>query len=113
MNFEERPWGSYTILYSSASCQVKKLVVNPNKRLSLQSHQYRAEHWFIVSGSGLVQIDSSNLEVSQGDSVDIPIGFKHRISSISTTPLVFIEVQTGTSFDEKDIVRYEDDFGRS
>jgi len=113
MHHEERPWGSFTVLESDTNFQVKKLFVNPNKRLSLQSHKYRAEHWFVVSGAAIVQIDSTELEMTEGDSVDIPIGSKHRISCISKTPLIFIEVQTGTSFNEEDIARYEDDFGRS
>jgi mannose-6-phosphate isomerase-like protein (cupin superfamily) len=112
MHHEERPWGSFTVLESDANFQVKKLFVNPNKRLSLQSHKYRAEHWFIVSGSGLVQLENELIEVQQGNSVDIPIGAKHRITSTSGEPLVFVEVQTGISFDESDITRYEDDFGR-
>jgi mannose-6-phosphate isomerase-like protein (cupin superfamily) len=82
-------------------------------RLSLQSHKYRAEHWFIVSGSGLVQLENEVISVQQGNSVDIPIGAKHRITCTSDDPLVFVEVQTGISFDENDITRYEDDFGRN
>jgi mannose-6-phosphate isomerase-like protein (cupin superfamily) len=112
MNFEERPWGNYTVLYTDETCQVKKLVVNPGKRISLQSHKFRAEHWFIVSGRGTAELDSKELEVGPGDSVDVAIGSKHRISCGMTKPLVFIEVQTGSSFAEDDIVRYDDDFGR-
>jgi mannose-6-phosphate isomerase len=113
MNFEERPWGNYTVLISDSTYQVKKLVVYPGKRLSLQSHKFRAEHWFIVSGVGFVQIENENKEVAAGDSVNIPIGAKHRISCTSKDPLTFVEVQTGNSFDENDIIRHEDDFGRS
>jgi mannose-6-phosphate isomerase len=112
MNFEERPWGSYTVLHTDGTCQVKKLVVNPGKRISLQSHEFRAEHWFIVSGRGTAELDSKKMEVGPGDSVDVQIGSKHRISCGDRDPLVFIEVQTGSSFAEEDIVRYEDDFGR-
>lgn len=112
MNLEERPWGSYAVLYTNETCQVKKLVVNPGKRISLQSHKFRAEHWFIVSGQGTTELDGKEIEVKPGDSVDIPIGSKHRISCSSPELLIFIEVQTGSSFGEDDIVRYEDDFGR-
>ncbi len=112
MNFEERPWGNYTVLYTDETCQVKKLVLNPGKRISLQSHEFRAEHWFIVSGQGTAELDYKELKVGPGDSIDVPIGTKHRIASNSSDPLVFVEVQTGTSFAEEDIVRYEDDFGR-
>jgi mannose-6-phosphate isomerase-like protein (cupin superfamily) len=113
MTHEERPWGSFTVLHSDSSHQVKKLVLNPGMRLSLQSHKYRAEHWFIVSGTGLVQLEEELIKVQQGDSVDIPIGTKHRMTSTSDDPLVFVEVQTGISFDENDITRHEDDYGRN
>lgn len=113
MNFEERPWGSFVVLQTDSGYQVKKLVVNPGMRLSLQSHKYRAEHWFIVSGTALVELEDSKFEVDKGGSVDIPSGAKHRITCKSDHPLIFIEVQTGTSFDENDITRYEDDFGRN
>ena len=112
MNFEERPWGNYTVLHTDDKCQVKKLVVNPGKRISLQSHEFRAEHWFIVSGQGIAELDGNEVTVGPGHSVDVSIGSKHRISCDSPEPLIFIEVQTGSSFVEADIVRYEDDFGR-
>ena len=113
MKYEERPWGSYQIIHVDQKCQVKKLVVNPGKRLSLQSHRYRAEHWFVVSGMGIAQVDSEIIPLQPGDSVDIPILAKHRITCGGEDALIFIEVQTGTSFDEMDIVRFEDDFGRA
>lgn len=113
MNQEERPWGSFTVLQTDSNYQVKRLVVNPGMRLSLQSHKYRAEHWFIVSGSGLVQLENEEIEVQKSDAIDIPIGAKHRITCISDDQLIFVEVQTGISFDENDITRHEDDFGRN
>jgi mannose-6-phosphate isomerase-like protein (cupin superfamily) len=113
MVFEERPWGNYTVLYTDSTCQVKKLAVNPGMRLSLQSHQFRAEHWFIVSGQGIALLDNLEISVKPGDSIDVPIGAKHRISCTSESGLVFIEVQTGTSFDEADITRFSDDYGRT
>jgi mannose-6-phosphate isomerase-like protein (cupin superfamily) len=112
MHFEERPWGNYTVLHTDEICQVKKLVVNPGKRISLQSHEFRAEHWFIVSGQGIAELDGKEVEMGPGDSIDVPISSKHRISCSSDGPLVFIEVQTGSSFSEDDITRYGDDFGR-
>jgi mannose-6-phosphate isomerase len=112
MKFEERPWGSYTVLHTDENCQVKQLVINPGKRISLQSHNFRAEHWFIVSGEGNAHLDGKEIRVGPGNSLDIPIGALHRISCDEVTPLVFIEVQTGSSFAEEDILRYEDDFGR-
>ena len=113
MKFEERPWGNYTVLHSDDSCQVKKLTVLKGKRISLQSHQFRAEHWFIISGQGTAELDHLEISVKPGESIDVSIGAKHRISCPSESDLVFIEVQTGSSFDENDIVRCEDDFGRS
>ena len=113
MIIETRPWGNYTVLEAGESYQVKRLSVNPGKRISLQSHQFRAEHWFIVSGGGIAEVGGVETKVKRGDSVDIPIGLKHRISCNDLEPLIFIEVQTGTSFSETDITRFEDDFGRS
>jgi mannose-6-phosphate isomerase len=79
-------------------------------RLSLQSHKYRAEHWFIVSGNGLAELNSKKFIVYLRNSIDIPIGAKHRIGCSSESPLVFVEVQTGTSFEESDTTRYSNDF---
>jgi mannose-6-phosphate isomerase len=110
---EDRPWGRYTILYTGPDCQVKRIEVAPGKRLSLQSHKFRAEHWFIVSGKGMVQVGDLIFEVTNGDTIEIPIRVKHRISANKNELLAFIEVQTGLSFDENDIFRFEDDFGRS
>ena len=112
MIHEERPWGSFTILQTEPNFQVKKLIVDPGNRLSLQSHKNRAEHWFIVSGEGLAELDGNKFFVHPGNSIDIPIGAKHRIGCSSDEPLVFVEVQTGASFEESDITRYSDDFDR-
>ena len=112
MNFEERPWGGYNVLQSETSHQVKKLIIKQGTRLSLQSHEFRAEHWFIVSGQGIADLDGRQIQLEPGDSIDIPIASKHRIACRGEDNLVFIEVQTGSSFAEEDIVRYEDDFGR-
>ncbi len=113
MNCEERPWGNYTVLYTDETCQVKKLVVNPGKRISLQSHKFRAKHWFIVSGQGTAVVGSKEIEVGPSDSIDVPIGSRHRISCGDGDPLIFIEVQTGSTFAEDDIIPCDDDFGCS
>lgn len=108
-----RPWGSYTVLHEQeASHKVKLIVVSAGQRLSLQSHQLRAEHWFVVSGEGVVSRDDERIPVGPGSSIDIGMGMRHRIESTGSGALVFIEVQHGASFDEDDIVRYEDDYGR-
>lgn len=113
MNVEQRPWGNFTILYTDKTCQVKKLVVYPGKRISLQSHKFRAEHWFITCGLGTAELEGKRFEVGPGDSIDIPTNSMHRITCTDSGSLIFIEVQTGSSFAEDDIVRYEDDFGRT
>jgi hypothetical protein len=95
------------------SCQVKKLVVNPGKRISLQSHKFRAENWLIVSGQGMAELDGVEMQVQPGDSIDIQVGSKHRISCDETESLVILEIQRGSSLPEEDIVRFEDDLGRS
>jgi mannose-6-phosphate isomerase-like protein (cupin superfamily) len=92
--------------------QIKKLVVHPGKRLSLQSHKFRSEHWFVISGSGNAEIELQTTNLIAGSSVDIKVGEKHRLSASSIEELIIIEVQTGINFDENDIERYEDDFGR-
>jgi mannose-6-phosphate isomerase-like protein (cupin superfamily) len=109
----KRPWGFYEVIETRTGYQIKHLVVHPGMRLSLQSHEFRSEHWYILSGSGIVTIDSNMIEVRSGDSVTIPVRAKHRVSADMGSSLEFIEVQTGLSFDEADIVRYEDDFGRA
>ena len=109
----ERPWGRYEVLQESASHKVKCIWVSPGKRLSYQRHKFRAEHWFIVAGDAEVTIDGATERLGPGDSVDFGIGVAHRIANVGQTDLIFVEVQTGTSFDEEDIERLEDDFGRA
>tara|TARA_B100000686_G_scaffold350370_2_gene446167 strand:- start:1933 stop:2277 length:345 start_codon:yes stop_codon:yes gene_type:complete len=111
-NFEERPWGSYTVLLDSNSCKVKKIVVNPSHRLSYQIHKKRSEYWVIVSGEGEVIIDDKSRQVTSGDFVKICRNEKHRIYNNSKTELVFIETQLGDYFGEDDIIRIEDDYNR-
>jgi mannose-6-phosphate isomerase len=111
--YDERPWGNYTVLDDSDTHKVKRIVVHPGRRLSYQSHARRAEHWFIVQGAGSVTLDGDTVVVEAGAAIDIPKGAAHRMSNPGTDPLVFIEVQHGDYFGEDDIVRYEDDFGRA
>jgi mannose-6-phosphate isomerase len=112
LEHDERPWGSYTVLEDAADHKVKRIEVLPGKRLSYQKHTKRAEHWFVVQGSGLVTLDGVDVAVPAGKAIDIPLGAAHRIANVGEGLLVFIEVQHGESFDEDDIVRLEDDFGR-
>ena len=112
--YDERPWGNYTVLDDKATnYKVKRIVVQPDRRLSYQRHAKRAEHWFIVSGIATAILDGVKLELAPGQSVDIGIGQAHRCENHSTTPVEFIEIQIGTYFGEDDIVRLEDDYGRS
>lgn len=112
--YSEKPWGNYTVLDDDESDhKVKRLVVHPGKRLSYQRHAKRAEHWFIVSGTAEVTLDGQVCTLHPGDSIDIPTGGAHRIANVGAEDMVFIEVQHGTYFGEDDIVRLEDDFGRS
>lgn len=116
---EQRPWGSYEILSQfntvgdglHDTC-VKKLVVKPNSRLSYQSHKQRNEYWVIVQGEGEVVIEGEVNKVKVGSVVEILVGQKHRaVNTSTTTELIIIESQTG-HYNEEDIERFEDDFGR-
>ncbi|HMD46023.1 MAG TPA: phosphomannose isomerase type II C-terminal cupin domain [Acidimicrobiales bacterium] len=111
---DERPWGVYTVLDDDATDhKVKRIVVRPGKRLSYQRHARRAEHWFFVRGTARVTLDGEDRLVKTGQAVDIPVGSAHRVENVGSGDLVFIEVQQGDYFGEDDIVRLEDDFGRT
>lgn len=108
-----RPWGSYTSLEMSETYQVKRINVNPGARLSLQSHRRRAENWVVVSGEALVTVDDQQIVVKKGESIFVPQGARHRMENARKEPLIIIEVQNGDYLGEDDIVRYEDDYGRT
>lgn len=109
----QRPWGFYKTTVYNEYFQSKIISVYPGQRLSLQSHRYREEHWLVVHGTGLVQIDDSIIQVSNGNSIFIPKGAKHRITNTNDNEsLILTEVQIGSYLKEDDIVRYEDDYGR-
>ncbi len=110
---DERPWGSYEVLVDAPDHKVKQILVKPGKRLSLQKHARRSEHWFVVRGSGVVMLDGAPVKVGPGVAVDIALGASHRIENTGAADLVFVEVQHGEYFGEDDIVRLEDDFGRA
>ena len=110
---DHRPWGYYCILSDEPSHKVKRIVVNPGKRLSLQRHQKRTEHWYIISGEALVTLDNQQLNLQAGQAVDIPRGAVHRVENPGSNEMAFIEIQTGDYFGEDDIERLEDDFGRT
>jgi len=107
-----RPWGSYEGLDSGPRFQVKRLVVNPGKKLSLQLHHKRAEHWIVVSGIATVTCDDRVFDLNENESTFIPLGSKHRLENRQAGLLEVIEVQSGDYLGEDDIVRFDDDFGR-
>lgn len=108
-----RPWGSYEVLLDDPVVKVKRIVVESGGRLSMQRHQYRDEHWFVVSGQAEVTLDQQVRILGAGEAVDIPRHSWHRVRNSDAAPLIFIEVQTGDSFGEDDIERCEDDYGRA
>ena len=109
---EHRPWGRFTVLADEADHKVKRIVIRPGGRLSLQRHARRAEHWRAVSGRAVVSLGEEEFTLSAGQGADVPRGAWHRARNDEDAPFVFIEVQTGDYFAEDDIERREDDYGR-
>ena len=110
--FDQRPWGSFTVLDEGSGYKVKRIEVLPKKRLSYQRHFHRAEHWFVVHGIAKVTLNDREFLVKEGESVEIPLEAKHRVENPADELCVFIEVQRGDYLGEDDIERFEDDFGR-
>jgi mannose-1-phosphate guanylyltransferase/mannose-6-phosphate isomerase len=108
-----RPWGWYDSIDQGARFQVKRIMVKPGARLSLQLHHHRAEHWIVVSGTAEIVNGDQVLTLTENESTYIPLGQKHRLSNPGETPLEIIEVQSGAYLGEDDIVRFEDSYGRS
>jgi len=108
-----RPWGSYTVLADEAHYKAKRIQVYPGKRLSLQKHQYRSEVWTVIKGTATVTIDDKKMNLSSGQSCTIAVGSVHRLENTSHETIEIVEVQTGISFAEEDIIRLEDDFHRA
>ena len=112
--YDVRPWGSYTVLDEGDNYKVKRIEVLPGKRLSYQRHSRRAEHWYVVRGIAKVTLNGVDKLVNAGEAIDIAHEMAHRVENPDAEQLlVFIETQTGDYFGEDDIVRLEDDFGRS
>jgi mannose-1-phosphate guanylyltransferase / mannose-6-phosphate isomerase len=111
-NRSYRPWGYYESLIQGDRFQVKRIVVTPGRRLSLQSHFHRAEHWVVVNGTAKVTRDAETLIVRENESVYLPLGCVHRLENPGRIPLTLIEVQSGAYLGEDDIVRLEDTYGR-
>jgi mannose-1-phosphate guanylyltransferase/mannose-6-phosphate isomerase len=104
-----RPWGTYTVLESSGKHKIKNIRVMPGKRLSLQLHAHRSEHWVVVKGRACVGVDGEQRCLGEGESTYISAGVKHRLFNPGRVPLEIIEVQLG----EDDIVRFDDEYGRA
>ena len=126
MNIEDnvviKPWGYYKVLIDTPNYKVKFIEINSKSRLSLQSHEKRREHWFVVSGGALtVEVGEDRNSLSKHQLVtdsnfnyfDIEMNQLHRASNETEEPVQFIEIQTGDYFGEDDIIRYQDDYGRS
>ena len=107
-----RPWGGYSSVLSGDRFQVKRLFVKPGKKLSLQKHHHRAEHWVVVRGTAEVTIDGAVSVVTENQSIYLPPGCVHRLANPGKIDLELIEVQTGSYLGEDDIIRIEDEFGR-
>lgn len=107
-----RPWGSYEVLEESKCFKIKKIIIKPNKRLSLQKHAHRSEHWIVVSGEAIVTIEGDNFSLKSNESVYIAKGQIHRLENKRSEDLIIIEAQVGNYLGEDDIIRLEDDFKR-
>lgn len=107
-----RPWGWYESVVQGDRFQVKRICVKPKAVLSLQKHYHRAEHWVVVKGIALVEIDGDQRQMTENESTYVPLGAVHRLSNPGKIPLIIIEVQTGSYLGEDDIVRLEDVYGR-
>ncbi len=112
-NRSYRPWGFYESLINAERFQVKRIVVKPGEKLSLQKHFHRAEHWVVVAGTAMVTRDADQVLVRENESIYLPLGCVHRLENPGRIPLELIEVQSGAYLGEDDIVRLEDTYGRA
>ena len=111
--FEQRPWGSYTVLDEGHRYKVKRLEILPEKRLSYQKHTQRTEHWMVVQGTASVTLEGQEITVEPGGTMNVPVGAAHRIANPGSELLVLIEIQRGSYLGEDDIIRLQDDYGRT
>jgi mannose-6-phosphate isomerase len=111
-HYDERPWGSFTVLDEADGYKVKRIEVLPGKRLSYQKHSRRSEHWMVVQGRAKVTLDAHEQLLNAGQTIDIPLQAAHRIENVGTDKLIFIEIQRGSYLGEDDIERLQDDYGR-
>lgn len=110
---EARPWGRFSVIKEEPGFKVKKITVNPGQKLSLQKHQFRSEHWVVVSGKAEVHVDGHVSVLDANQSVFIPMRAKHRLANPSSDEILcVVEVQVGTYLGEDDITRFDDAYGR-
>jgi mannose-1-phosphate guanylyltransferase/mannose-6-phosphate isomerase len=109
----ERPWGSYTVLEKGNGYKIKRVVLKPRTRLSLQLHRRRSEHWIVVSGVAKVTKENETYLIHTNESTYIPINTRHRLENPGKVTLQIIEVQNGEYTEEDDIERFDDDYGRT
>ena len=108
-----RPWGWFDSIASGDGFQVKRIFVKPEAALSIQSHEHRTEHWIVVAGTAIVNIDGVEKVITVGQSVYVPIGAVHSIANAGKLPMVLIEVRIGTYLGEDDIKRFNNEYGRN
>ena len=113
LEISHRPWGDYIVLADEPDHKVKRITVLPGKRLSLQRHRQRMEHWYFLHGQGVITLGDQEIAVAPGSTADITPMTLHRISNTGSEQLVLIEIQRGDYFGEDDIERFDDDFGRA
>jgi mannose-1-phosphate guanylyltransferase/mannose-6-phosphate isomerase len=111
-SFEHRPWGKFKNLLENKDCKVKKIQINPYQRLSLQYHNFRSEHWLIISGKATIYLDGNIKEFTSGMAIDIPQKSQHYIQNKTNSPVIIIETQLGSYFGEDDIIRLDDPYNR-
>jgi mannose-6-phosphate isomerase len=110
--FERRPWGSFEVLAEGPGYKVKRLLVDPGHRLSLQRHRFRAEQWLVVTGTPRVRVADRTRRLKARATVTVPKGAWHRIENPGPDAVIIIEVQHGPYLGEDDIIRRDDDYGR-
>ena len=108
-----RPWGTYTVLEEGPGYKLKRIVIKPGAALSMQLHRHRSEHWVVISGTAKVVNGEQELTIRPNESTFIPVGSKHRLANPGESDLVIIEVQAGAYVGEDDIVRFDDNYGRT
>ncbi len=107
------PWGRWEVLLDEPNYKVKRITVLSGKRLSYQKHFRRQEHWMVVEGNAVVTLDGKEIHLKKGETIDIPREAAHRIANRHNSQMTFIEIQLGEYFGEDDIIRLEDDYGRT